>query len=164
MQIGAILTINKNEEINKNLKLIKDTLSEAMDSIRNSVHNLHEKSIDLYTEIHKLIDSFTFCHIKFNYDIEANLDKNIKYCFIAVTKEALSNIIKHSNATEVSVDIREHPALYQLVIQDNGSPCNYNIENGIGLKNITDRVTAVGGNVTITSDKGFKIFISTPKK
>jgi len=135
-----------------------------MDSIRTSVHDLHEEAIDLKTEIQKLIDSFKFCSIKFDYDAEANLEKSIKYCFIEVTKEALSNIIKHSNATQVLVIIREHPALYQLVIEDNGSHCTSNSENGIGIKNIADRVYAVGGNFNISTDKGFRIFISIPKK
>ena len=162
--IGALLTINKDESTKENLKLIKDTLSEAMDSIRSSVHNLHEKSVDLQTEIQKLVDNFKFCRIKLYYNVETNIEKNIKHCFIAVTKEALSNIIKHSNATKVLVTIHEHPGFYQLVIQDNGSNCNYNSENGIGIKNINDRVNSVGGNLNISTDKGFRIFISIPKK
>lgn len=163
LQIGALLSINKDGETKNSLRLIKDTLAEAMDSIRKSVHNLHEESIDLQTEIQKLIDSFNFCSIRFNYDMETNLEKNIKYCFIAVTKEALSNIIKHSDATEAFITICEHPALFQLVIQDNGSKASYKSENGIGIKNITDRVDTIGGNVNITTERGFRIFISVPK-
>lgn len=164
LQIGAQLAINKDENTKESLRIIKDTLSEAMDSIRNSVHDLHEESIDLRSGIYKLIDSFEFCTVKFDYDVETNLEKNIKYCFIAVAKEALSNIIKHSNATEASVSIREHPALYQLVIQDNGSKFDSESNDGIGIKNITDRVAALGGNVNISADRGFRIFISIPKK
>lgn len=163
LQIGALLAINKDEVTKENLVLIKGTLSEAMDSIRASVHDLHEDSINLQTEIQKLINNFEFCPIKLDYDVETNCEKDIKYCFITVTKEALSNIIKHSNAADVSVTVREHPALYQLVIQDNGSSCSYNSENGIGIKNITDRVIALNGNVNISTDKGFRIFISIPK-
>ncbi|MDP4181931.1 MAG: histidine kinase [Bacillota bacterium] len=164
LQIGALLATNKNEETKESLRSIKDTLSEAMNSIRSSVHNLHEESIDLKTEIQKLIDSFDFCDVKLDYSVETNLEKNIKYCFIAVTKEALSNIINHSNATEASVMIREHPALLQLVIQDNGAESSYLSENGIGLKNIKDRVSAINGNVNISTEKGFRIFISVPKE
>lgn len=164
LQVGALLAINKDEVTKEGLTLVKDTLSEAMNTIRNSVHDLHEESIDLHIEVKKLVDAFKFCPIKFDYDVESNLEKSLKYCFIAVTKEALSNIIKHSNATKVSVVIREHPALYQLVIQDNGTNCSCNSENGIGLNNIKDRVAAVGGNVNIGTDKGFRIFISVAKK
>lgn len=164
LQIGALLAINKDEESKEILKLLKETLSEAMDSIRTSVHNLHEESIDLQTELQKLIDGFNFCPITFDYDMETKLEKSIKYCFIAVVKEALSNIIKHSNAIHASVVLREHPALYQLVIQDNGNHFSNTSDNGIGIKNITDRVAAVGGNLNISSDQGFRIFISIPKK
>ncbi|WP_242853180.1 sensor histidine kinase [Pseudobacteroides cellulosolvens] len=163
LQIGALLAIKKDDETKESLKLIKDTLSEAMDSIRNSIHDLHEESIDLQYEIQKLIDNFKFCSVNFDYDVESNIDKDIKYCFIAVTKEALSNTLKHSNATNVLVIIREHPALFQLVIHDNGTQSRLDSENGIGIKNIKDRVTALSGNINISTEKGFKIFISIPK-
>lgn len=164
LQIGALLAINKDENINLNLKLIKDTLSEAMDSIRSSVHNLHEDAVDLQVEIQQLVDNFKFCPIKLDYDLESNPIKKIKYCFISITKEALSNIIKHSNATEVSIFLREHPSLYQLIIYDNGSNAKYNSESGIGIKNIKDRVASINGSLNISADNGFKIFISVPKK
>lgn len=164
LQIGALLAINKDENINLNLGLIKDTLSEAMDSVRSSVHDLHEDAVDLQVEIQQLVDNFEFCSIKLDYDLESNPTKKIKYSFISITKEALSNIIKHSNATEVSIFLREHPSLYQLVIYDNGSNIKYNSENGIGIKNIKDRIASINGSLNISTDNGFRIFISVPKK
>ncbi|MFA9399110.1 MAG: sensor histidine kinase [Clostridiaceae bacterium] len=163
LQIGALLATNKDEPTKENLKLIKNTLSEAMDSIRNSVHDLHEESIDLESEIKTLIKNFSFCSVELNYDIEFSLEKDLKYCFLSITKEALSNIIKHSNATKASILIREHPGFYQFIIEDNGSYASYYTKNGIGLKNINDRVTSFNGYVNINCDKGFKLFISIPK-
>ncbi|MCL6589396.1 MAG: sensor histidine kinase [Firmicutes bacterium] len=163
LQTGAILAVNRDETIQESLKQVQETLSEAMNSIRASVHDLHEDSIDLKTELRKLVDHFHFCAIQLDYDLESNLEKALKYCFIAVTKEALANIIKHSNASQASVVIREHPGFYQLIIQDNGSQSSFMSETGIGLKNIYDRVTSVHGAINISTDKGFRIFISIPK-
>ncbi len=163
LQVGALLAVNKDKSTIENLTLVKDTLSEAMDSIRSSVHDLHEDAVDLQNEIQKLVDSFTFCLINFYYDVNENVDKNIKYCFIAVVKEALSNVMKHSNASEVSVTIAEHPAIYQLIIKDNGTKGSYDRNKGIGIQNITDRVTALDGNIHISTENGFRIFISIPK-
>ena len=175
LQIGALLTMNKDENIKESLNSIKDTLTEAMDNIRTSVHDLHEESIDLKTEVQKLIENMETLAINFDYDIESNPDKEIKYCFISVIKEALANVIKHSNATRVSIILREHPALYQMVIEDNGNPIKAKspnksimqpgepIKEGIGLRNIQDRVAALDGNINISFDKGFRIFISVPK-
>lgn len=163
LQIGAILAINKDDHIKESLSSVKDTMSQAMDSIRNSVHNLHDEAVDLYSQINELAAGFTYCSINLDYDISLNVDIKLKYCFIAIIKEALSNIIKHSCATEVNIALREHPALYQLIIQDNGHVTGYDLNNGIGLINITERVRTFNGNIHINIENGFKIFISIPK-
>ena len=31
-------------------------------------------------------------------------------------KEALSNVMRHSDATQVRIEVIEHPALYQLIV------------------------------------------------
>lgn len=163
LQIGALMAINKDAKLKENLSSIKDTMSQAMDSIRSSVHNLHDEAIDLYSQINGIVTNFTFCTTHLNYELNNNLDIKLKYCFIAIVKEALSNIIKHSSATEVDITLREHPAFYQLIIQDNGHVIGYSPENGIGLSNITDRVNSFNGNIHINIENGFKIFISIPK-
>lgn len=164
LQIGALIVINKDPNIKESLDSIKDTLSQGMDSVRTSVHNLHDDSIDLHDQIYALTKEFSFCPIKLIYDINENPDKRIKYSFISIVKEAISNIIKHSNATDVSITLNEHPGFYQLIIGDNGVVEDYNIEKGIGIRNILDRVAAFNGNVNINIDNGFKIFISIPKE
>ena len=163
LQTGALLATNKDENTKVNLTLIKDTLSEAMDSIRNSVHDLHEDAVNLEVEIQQLVDNFNFCDIKLDYDIESKPAKKIKYSFITITKEALANIIKHSNASEVLIYLREHPSMYQLVVHDNGTNIKYDAERGIGIKNMKDRIYSLGGSFHISTDNGFKIFISVPK-
>ncbi len=163
LQIGALLAISKDETTRAGLMQIKETLSEAMDSIRSSVHNLHEESLDLQVELQTLIKNFDFCPVKFAYEVESSLDKEAIYCFIAVVKEAFSNIIRHSNATEVAVAVREHPGLFQLIVRDNGTAIKNIGSDGIGLQNISDRVATLNGQVNITNDRGFRIFISLPK-
>lgn len=163
LQIGAIMTIIKNNQLKENLSSVKDTMSQAMDTIRNSVHDLHDEAIDLYSQINGLVNNFTYCTIHLDYDLGDYIDTKLKYCFIAIFKEALSNIIKHSCATEVNVILREHPALYQLIIHDNGRVSGYNSDKGIGLTNITHRVRTFNGIIHISTENGFKIFISIPK-
>ncbi|MDF2473312.1 MAG: two-component sensor histidine kinase [Anaerocolumna sp.] len=175
IQIGALLTITKEEITKEGLASLKESLSEGMDSIRNSIHNMHNESIDLYTSIDTIIKEFTFCNISFEYDIKSNPELKLKYSILAIIKEALSNIMKHSNATKVVVSVREHPALYQLIISDNGTmdflmkeKLSKLIENqlymdGIGLQNITDRVKNFNGNINFNLEDGFRIFITIPK-
>ncbi|NMA67229.1 MAG: two-component sensor histidine kinase [Clostridiaceae bacterium] len=164
LQSGALITTVKDENIKKHILSLKDTLTKAMNSIRASVHNLHEESVDLKVQIEELINNFTFCNISLEYSVYDNPEKKIKYCFISIIKEALANIIKHSNATDASIIIREHPALYQLIIRDNGDVKGYNSEEGLGIKNMIDRVNSLKGNINIMTQNGFEIFIAVPRK
>ncbi len=112
----------------------------------------------------KLANSFTFCKLDFQYHLDTDPEQKLKYAFLAIVKEGLSNIIRHSNATEARVSLLEHPAFYQLIISDNGAVTSYDPENGIGLQNIRDRVDSFHGVMNITVKNGFRIFITIPKK
>ena len=166
LQMGAIQIINKDDDLKEPLDSVKSTLDEAMNSIRKSVHDLHDDSIDLESALREAIaplkENFS---VSFDYDVPGRINGKIKYCFIAIVKEAVSNIIKHSNGDSVNIIVREHPAMCTLCIEDNGE-CSDNISSGgIGLENMNDRVKALGGVLNITAGKnGFKIFVSIMKK
>lgn len=164
LQAGALLTINQDEKVGNNLKTLNDTLSQAMNNIRTSVHELYDESIDLNSQIENIVKQFTFCEISYDYHINSSPGKKLKHAFISIVKEALSNIIKHSNATHASVKLAEHPAFYQLIIRDNGKVKSYSMDDGLGLKNIIDRVHSFNGYVNIATENGFEIFISVPKE
>ena len=60
--------------------------------------------------------------------------------------------------------MQEHPAFYRLTIEDNGN-CSAIADTGIGLHNMRDRAETLGGSISFTpSEKGFRIFVSIPKK
>ena len=164
LQIGAIKTINKDEMLAEHLNNLHDTLGTAMTNIRESVHDLHDESIDLRNAILDIINPIKGPDITFDYDMSKNIPKNIKYCFISVVKEAINNTIKHSNADKINIILREHPGFYQLLIEDNGKNININYQSGIGLGNIEDRVKSLNGNIKILTDDGFKILISIVKE
>lgn len=164
LQMGAMLAVTKDEKARPPLLTLKATLSEAMDSIRQSVHNLYDESVDLYAQLQELADKFTFCTLEFDYEIQSNPDKRLKYALISIVKEALSNIVRHSDGTWASVTLREHPAFYQLVVRDNGQVKSINTDSGIGLKNIESRVEAFQGIMRVHTKDGFALFISIPKE
>ncbi len=176
LQIGALLTVTKDEITREGLTALKDSLSNGMDEIRNSIHHMYDESIDLYMQIGQLVKNFTFCPISMDYDIKVPPTLQIKHCIIGILKETLSNIIRHSNATKVTILLREHPAMYQLIIQDNGTIDDtkrkllikafeqQEYADGMGLRNISDRVRGFGGNIHASFDQGYKLFITIPKE
>ena len=164
LMVGAAKTINKDPGMTAILKNLEDSLNHAMNSIRNSVHDLHDEAVNLEEVEKSLVHEFTFCSVQMVYDMTREVPREVKYCFISITKEAFANIMKHSNATKVQLILREHPGLYQLCIEDNGTDAFYDPEkSGIGIVNMKERVNALGGTIQIFTDKGFRIFITIPK-
>lgn len=164
LQVGALYAVSKDEKTKQNLETLKTTLVGGMETIRNSIHNLHNDSLSLEFEIKKIVENFKFCDVNFDYDFDSDIPSKIKYIIISIVKEALSNVIKHSNATKVDLKFCAHPAIYQLIINDNGSRIKNNVTDGIGLRSISERVEGLNGVININSEKGFKIFISIPRK
>lgn len=163
LQIGAITSITKDEFIKSSLLEINNTLSTGMDSIRSSIHNLHEESVDLNLKLKELIDDFEFCTVNYTYNINNELSVKAKYSIIFIIKEALANITKHSNASVVDVLLVELPGFYRVIISDNGYSHGISSNSGMGLSSISERVSSLDGNISISKDKGFKIFITLPK-
>ena len=163
LQVGAIKTINSNEALKEPLEGLHETLNTAMTNIRNSVHDLHDESIDLKSAINEIIDSVDSFTVNLQFDMSHDVPKNIKYCFISIAKEAVNNALKHSNGTQLDIIMQEHPAFYQLLIHDNGTTSKVGVSEGIGLTNMRDRVKNLGGNIKISSENGFKILVSIIK-
>ena len=165
LQIGALTTIYKEEPVHGQLLSVNDTLNTAMNNIRESVLDLHDDAIDLrqaMTEIAKpMQDNY---EVKLDYDMSKVVPNPVKYCFLTIVKEAMSNIVKHSDADKITILVREHPAFYQLAIEDNGSKEPKNLEGGIGLGNMQERVKALHGNFHVKYEQGFKINVSVKKE
>lgn len=164
LQVAALSTIEQDEQMKAHLNTLKHTLDQAMNDIRSSVHDLYDESFDLRSSIERLLSQFSFCEWDLDYDVHSSLDRKLKFSFIAIIKEALSNVSRHSDATMVHIRVIEHPALIQLQIDDNGSGIQPIQEEGIGLLNMRDRVAKLNGRIQISQHEGFHIFVSVDKE
>lgn len=163
LQSGALSAINRQENMQQPLTDLKDTLSLAMTSIRESVHGLHDDSIDLESVISDLISGLAGYQASLTYDMGPFVPAPVKYCFISIVKEALCNTARHSNATELAIVLREHPSLYQLMVKDNGTTAKLG-NSGMGISNMQERVKHLNGILSISTEAGFQIFVSLPRE
>lgn len=69
-----------------------------------------------------------------------------------ITKECVSNVIKHANATRLEIRVLFGHGVCHFEIQDNGRGFDENkVMRGIGLDSMAKRVTGMGGTVDIQS-------------
>ncbi len=176
LMVGAMKAVHGEDSLKEPLYQLEDTLNAAMTSVRASVHDLHDEAVNLKEVLERLTGEYTFCQARLVYDMGYEVPREIRYGFIAIVKEALNNVMKHSDATWVQVVAREHPGMYQLIIEDNGTSGDgrygekpyaagtQDRDKGIGIRNMKERVDAFGGNLEIQTQKGWRIHITVPKK
>jgi signal transduction histidine kinase len=79
---------------------------------------------------------------------------------LAITGEALSNVVRHAGATRVTVSAISSDGQLKLKIQDNGQGLPNDYLQGFGLKNMHERTRLLGGEMSIESRKNFGTIIS----
>lgn len=173
VQMQALQIINKDPNLKEPLSSVGDTLNLAMTSIRKSVHELRDDSIDLSIGINEITKTISD---KFEVTVNTAIDSPaygiIKNTILAIIKESVTNIAKYSSGKNVRIEVVENITFWRIRVFDDGrnKDFEYNalsLENGsgMGLSNIVARANNLNGRVNISSDaKGFTVLVTLPKE
>ena len=148
---------------------------QALKEVRYLIGALHlDLSEDFEAVLRQILSAF-----ESNYKIRTNvfvsashisaLPQNGQIEIIRIFQEALSNIARHANSTEVTVKITEVAGDLKLIISDNG--VGFNMEKfdelnkadsrkHYGVQNIQERVNSLGGTVEFVNNGGTTIAIT----
>ncbi|MEZ5871098.1 MAG: cache domain-containing protein [Nitratireductor sp.] len=92
--------------------------------------------------------------------VGAGIPDAAKTALYRVTQEALTNVARHSNASKVRIELGCAGQHVRLMIVDNGSgmPVESRRDavqgNGLGLRNMRERIDSFGGKMEITEPRG----------
>lgn len=83
-----------------------------------------------------------------------------------LAKEAVHNIIKHSGADKVNIDMKYINSRIHLTISDNGKGFNTAVANGTGngMKNMKQRIAHLQGRLDIENNNGLSLRFEIPLK
>ncbi len=70
---------------------------------------------------------------------------SIESLLFFVAQEAMLNVVRHADATHVSLTLRAEGSVCRLVVEDNGIGCQPGNLQGLGLRSIRERVEISGG-------------------
>jgi two-component system sensor histidine kinase UhpB len=100
-------------------------------------------------------------------NVPGQLQSSVSLCMYRVLQETLHNIITHSEAKNVEVELTSNDREILLRVVDDGVGFDLTHEaEGIGLKSICQRVQSQGGSIDIVStpNRGTRIEVRTPLK
>lgn len=161
LMITASLTKRgeKDSFLTESLVLMDDCIQEIR-KLSNSLVPLREQEIELKGAIEAVIGRIkTTSSLKFTLVFPENfasqLDDKQQLTIYRIIQEQINNIMKHSNAKNVTISLSEADENAVLVITDDGDGFDKNARaGGIGLKNMKSRAELLNGTFCIDSEPG----------
>ena len=138
-------------------------LDETIREIRSTIFamNLSRDSTSLRRQISDLVEEFRGpleldVTVEINGDLEGEVDLDVAEHLLLALREALSNVIRHSQANRVLVDIEtsDESVLLRVVDDGIGIPASPVVHGrGLGLKNLSERAISCGGWSELTNSE-----------
>ena len=159
----AIKLYEKNDERAKELlEQSARRLEAASVHLREAVHNLKPSRTPGIDNIRDLCDGFKFCPVVF--ETSGDFSDMLYWRLLAVNlKEMLTNISRHSNASQVTVKLDGNADYIRMQVIDNGKIIKAPTM-GLGLTGMRERVHAAGGTLTVSTENGFSVVTVLPKE
>ena len=128
-----------------------DNLNEIFTYIRDFGEDLYERTpISFFSNA----DDFKNKH----YPLPSGWSRQL----VLIFKEAMTNTLKHSQATEVHLDLKLNATDFVIALWDNGVGIDLNeVSKGMGMKNMKSRASQLNGEFVVTNredNKGAKIY------
>lgn len=143
-------------------------LRNGMESIRVTLRNIKPQSEQIgINRLKVLIDEkLSNSNIRSSLIYKGNL-LEIPYFYWKViyenVKEALTNVLKYSEASAVRVNIEVLNKFIKIEVKDNGKGSE-KINKGLGILGIEERTHELGGKVIVDGSDGFTIITLLPKE
>ncbi|MCK5867421.1 MAG: type IV pili methyl-accepting chemotaxis transducer N-terminal domain-containing protein, partial [Mycoplasmataceae bacterium] len=158
--------------VDETLSQIREGIQESYDDVRELLVHFRTRieHDDIDVAIRDALEKFEGqTGISTHYEFDGNavtLQPEIILQFLHILHECLSNIRKHSQASNVEVQL-SHGNECQLIIHDDGIGFDNTVEAGethVGLRIMKERTHRINGNLTIDSspDNGTTICLTLP--
>lgn len=140
-----------------------DRVTQALGDVRDMSHRLRPAELDtlgLGTALRQLGEEMgPAAGLRFEMSADSASDAlpdEIKTTLFRVGQEALANVVKHAGASRVRIELDQDGDALRLRIEDDGRGFDSEAmaqhpRRGIGLRNMRERLTAIGGNLRVES-------------
>lgn len=150
-----------NQEVNSIIQLSKEAMGNmrdtvwAIDSRKDKYENLIDRMQEYAVENLRL-KNIAFKLNKNDFNGNLAIDPVKRQNLFLIFKEAITNILKHSNADRVTLYINQSSDQFDLRLHDNGEASNKTISDGLGLSNMKMRAEEIGANLKVDQSAGYE--------
>jgi two-component system NarL family sensor kinase len=170
LSLGHLRRSGVNEKARGIVTEIEDLLVKAQNELRSISYLAHAHDFegeDLGIAIRKLVEGFARrAGMRASVDIVQPLvlpDRSGQIALYRVLQEAISNVHRHSGATEIGVRLVSRGRNLVLIIADNGIGFSSGVSEGVGLRSMYARLRDIGGQMRLRHlPKGIAIVASAP--
>jgi len=150
-------------EIQPRVKELRRQTAEISNDVQALSHDLHSSKLEYLGVVAgmkswcKEFAERQRMQIDFKSDVPSAVPLQIGLTLFRVLQEALHNVIKHSGARQVEVQLREDSSEIHLIINDSGrgfDPEAAYRGKGLGLTSMRERIRLVNGAISIESKRG----------
>jgi signal transduction histidine kinase len=140
--------------VNELLKIAR----KGMEEVRVTVHDWasDEKGLGIIALRGLLSQTAANSQIRFQFKEEGEVSEwpeDISIVIYRILQESITNVMRHSGASEVEVCIQETERELSLVVSDNGRfSDDTSSQNGFGVKGMIERCQSVGGTCTFSTN------------
>ena len=162
--------ISQNQPSSQEINKTKAILEEAHDQVRDLSHELMPSLLaqfGLFDALDNLCDKNSNSILHFEYsssiDRKTRYDEDFEMKIYFIIMELLNNIIKHSQASQAKLSIKENNESLQIDITDNGKgfdSSKFHILEGFGISQIKARINNLKGSIDINSKLNAGTFIN----
>ena len=138
-------------------------VQKAINELRNISHNLTPADLKMHGLAAALKVLTAKLHIPKTFEIrltigkfhEKKLSHSVQLAVYRIVQEKINNILKHANATKVTIHLHESDHNLLLTVTDNGKGFDLlTVKKGLGITNIFTRAESVGGSAEISTSPG----------
>ncbi|MFS0689512.1 sensor histidine kinase [Sporosarcina sp. 179-K 8C2 HS] len=154
------------EEAERELADIRQTASTALKEVRELVANI--RATKLADEVMRARQILAAAEIEMQiegdpgFSTVANIPSNVENVLGMCLKEAVTNVVKHSEATVCNVIFKQSEDEISIIVQDDGKGMKDRKSVGTGLKGMRERLEFVNGSLEIKEDRRTTLTIRVP--
>ena len=148
--------------------------SQAIEEVRATAHALRPAELDrlgLGKALESMLDrigSTTTTRCSFDLDdVRELVGREVEIQLYRIAQEATNNVLKHSKANEVNMELKREARSLRLTVQDDGvgfDPAYAGSKGGFGLSGMAERARLIGGALSVMAapEKGCRLTVTVP--